>query len=166
MGLDMYLYSAPKIEGMDLDEILAANAHLAVLEKENMNLYQKVKGYIKHFEEYDYSWDSLLTKVAYWRKANQIHRWFVENVQNGKDECEVYEVNINHLILLCNYCDMILKGEAEPWDVLPTSSGFFFGSTDYDRFYFKEIRETHHTLDVLIQNFPFKINYLLYQSSW
>jgi hypothetical protein len=23
-------------------------------------------------------------EVGYWRKANQIHRWFVENVQNQK----------------------------------------------------------------------------------
>lgn len=27
-------------------------------------------------------------QVAYWRKANAIHKWFVDNVQGGKDECQ------------------------------------------------------------------------------
>ena len=26
--------------------------------------------------------------VAYWRKANAIHSWFVENCQDGVDECQ------------------------------------------------------------------------------
>ena len=36
-------------------------------------------------------------RVAYWRKANQIHRWFVENVQEGEDDCKSYEVGIDKL---------------------------------------------------------------------
>ena len=26
-------------------------------------------------------------RLAYWRKANQVHAWFVEQVQGGKDDC-------------------------------------------------------------------------------
>lgn len=37
--------------------------------------------------------DYCLLEVGYWRKANQIHRWFVENVQGGKDDCKSYEVS-------------------------------------------------------------------------
>jgi hypothetical protein len=51
MGLDMYLYSLPKVEGMDLDEILSANIHLREHEAEQSNVYEKIKGHIKHFEE-------------------------------------------------------------------------------------------------------------------
>lgn len=166
MGLDMYLYSVPKIAGLDLNDILHANFHLGQLEKENHELYKKVKSYIKHFKEYDMAWDSLCTEVAYWRKANQLHNWFVKNVQNDNDDCSIYEINKNHLILLSNYCSMILKGEAKPQDVLPTTSGFFFGSTAYDSFYFREISETYQTLTHLIKHFPFQKNYLVYQSSW
>lgn len=42
--------------------------------------------------------------VIYWRKANQIHRFFVENVQNGKDDCEEYNVSKKILKKLYKYC--------------------------------------------------------------
>ena len=27
-------------------------------------------------------------EVGYWRKANAIHKWFVDNVQDGNDDCK------------------------------------------------------------------------------
>jgi hypothetical protein len=44
----------------------------------------------------------------YWRKANQIHRWFVENVQEGKDDCEEYYVERADLIRLRDLCKTVL----------------------------------------------------------
>ena len=32
-------------------------------------------------------------QIIQWRKANQIHSWFVENVQSGKDDCGMYYVS-------------------------------------------------------------------------
>ena len=49
--------------------------------------------------------DDSLTKVAYWRKANAIHGWFVKNVQNGIDECQesvVTREQLNELLLVCH----------------------------------------------------------------
>ncbi len=43
-------------------------------------------------------------EAGYWRKANHIHKWFVENVQNGKDDCGEYYVStekIQELLSLC-----------------------------------------------------------------
>lgn len=31
--------------------------------------------------------------AGYWRKANCIHSWFVENVQSGEDDCKEYNVS-------------------------------------------------------------------------
>jgi hypothetical protein len=36
-------------------------------------------------------------EIGYWRKANQIHAWFVDNVQGGKDDCEEYGVSRSQL---------------------------------------------------------------------
>lgn len=33
----------------------------------------------------------IVEEVGYWRKANQIHAWFVDNVQEGRDDCREYE---------------------------------------------------------------------------
>ena len=31
-------------------------------------------------------------ETGYWRKANHIHQWFVENIQDGNDDCREYYV--------------------------------------------------------------------------
>jgi hypothetical protein len=48
-------------------------------------------------------------EVAYWRKANAIHNWFVKNVQNGEDDCKEYDVSIEQLKELFELCDKIVK---------------------------------------------------------
>lgn len=50
----------------------------------------------KSYEDFD--------EIGYWRKANAIHHWFVQNVQGGKDDCEYYEVTKDQLKTLRNLC--------------------------------------------------------------
>lgn len=48
--------------------------------------------------------------VGYWRKANHIHKWFVDNVQEGEDDWKEYYVSINKLRELRDTCfDIISK---------------------------------------------------------
>lgn len=64
-----------------------------------------------------YAWDNekryphagLFEPVGYWRKANQIHNWFVQNVQGGVDECDEYEVTKNQLLMLRNACAAVIE---------------------------------------------------------
>lgn len=53
--------------------------------------------------------DGTLTEVAYWRKANQIHKWFVDNVQNGIDECQESSVTRQQLNELLAVCHEVIK---------------------------------------------------------
>ncbi len=46
--------------------------------------------------------------VGYWRKANQIHNWFVENVQGGVDDCGHYPVTIAQLEKLLGVVNKVL----------------------------------------------------------
>lgn len=51
-------------------------------------------------------------EVMYWRKANHIHQWFVDNVQEGNDDCGYYYVspdNLRTLLAVCN--EVIMKSE-------------------------------------------------------
>lgn len=36
-------------------------------------------------------------EAVYWRKANAIHKWFVDNVQDGEDNCAEYYVSQEQL---------------------------------------------------------------------
>lgn len=49
-------------------------------------------------------------EVGYWRKADQIHNWFVENVQNGADDCDFYECTEEDLGKLLEICMTVKNG--------------------------------------------------------
>lgn len=47
--------------------------------------------------------------VMYWRKANHIHAWFVDNVQSGKDDCGTYFVSKDKLVELLSACQKVIE---------------------------------------------------------
>lgn len=155
-------------------------------------LVKKRKDLKKEYKNFEY-------EEAYWRKANQIHKWFVDKVQNGVDDCEYYEVSkeqIEELLDTCKevisksklvegkvYAGKHLDRETNEWvteyvdgkyiedteiaeSLLPTTSGFFFGSTDYDEYYIQDLTYTIETFEKLLENFDFENYDLFYTSSW
>ena len=84
----------------------------------------------------------IVEEVAYWRKANQIHNWFVQNVQNGIDECQSSYVSRETLEELLDVCKKVEADNGLADTLLPSASGFFFGGTEYDEWYFKDISNT------------------------
>jgi hypothetical protein len=166
MGLDMYLLSVPKINGMELEDILLANCHLGRLEEEGGELYERVKKHIKSFEEFGSTWRSLKTEIFYWRKANQFHHWFVETVQNGADDMDTYSVTSKNVKELYDLCELTIRQGQNPNDILPTRPGPFFGSTDYDKYYYWEVKRTQSFLSELLTTFNFDTHYLLYHANW
>lgn len=112
--------------------------------------------------------------AVYWRKANQIHNWFVQNVQDGEDECREFYVGLDKLKQLVADCaDVLLhKGDHVYCDsVLPTGAGFFFGSTEYDEWYFDEVEYTYNRLSTIIAMLEESAKNeeyfdVYYQSSW
>lgn len=111
--------------------------------------------------------DYIGEEVAYWRKANQIHNWFVENVQNGQDDCGNYDVSIEQLKKLLDLCKQVQQDHSKAEELLPTSSGFFFGTTEYDDWYFEQINDTIEEIQNIIDEHDdeSEIHYE-YQSSW
>ena len=61
----------------------------------------------------------ILEEQAYWRKANQIHRWFVNNVQEGVDDCGIYEVYGEQLLELVELCRRVLADHSLADSLLP-----------------------------------------------
>ena len=92
-------------------------------------------------------------EVMYWRKANAIHRWFVDNVQDGVDECQESYLSVDNLRKLRDVCEEVLKDPDSAHTLLPAQSGFFFGGTDYDEGYFDDVKRTLNWLnDLLVKN--------------
>ena len=105
--------------------------------------------------------------VAYWRKANSIHQWFVDNCAKGVDECQPIYVSRKDLEDLRDLVKDVLIHRNKASVALPTASGFFFGSTEYDEWYWSDLEYTVKELDrVLIQTFGDEGVSFIYQASW
>src|SRR3982751_6350886 len=89
----------------------------------------------------------IIESAAYWRKANAIHNWFVENVQDGTDDCGYYYAEASKLKELIAECKKVLASKDNAAELLPTTSGFFFGGTDYDEWYFQSMEDTIQQLE-------------------
>ena len=107
---------------------------------------------------------TITVEAGYWRKSNQIHNWFVANVQEGKDECQDSYVSREQLKELREVCQKVLDNNELAEQLLPTKEGFFFGGKDYDQWYFDDLKETIEVIDnALAMPEQWDFNY---RSSW
>ena len=180
MGLDMYLTKKTFIGAEYEHREVKADINITIMGKP-IKIDPKKISYIQE-------------SAMYWRKANHIHDWFVRNVQDGEDNCAEYHVSKENLQALLNDCKQVaqsLKDSPtkkkkfkvgyngkediyEEYDVftntevaeelLPTASGFFFGGTEYGRYYLQEIEETIKGLEEILASEDDASYY--YQSSW
>jgi hypothetical protein len=146
---------------MGLDMYLNASKHL--YREDDSELVEK----IKKMAGTAMIPSRIVFRAMYWRKANAIHKWFVDNVQDDEDDCREYDVDIDQLKTLCSLLDKMLSmPKEEAIKLLPTTSGFFFGSTEYDEWYWKDIEETRDRLNELLSDPTIDDYYFTYQSSW
>lgn len=101
-----------------------------------------------------------------WRKANQIHNWFVHNVQGHTDDCQKYEVHLGQLRELVELCKEVLENKDKAIELLSPQAGFFFGSTDIDEYYFEDLEDTIDKLTPFITDPAWESWDFYYQSSW
>ena len=153
MGLDMYLTKKSYVKVWDF-------------QKKNHEVNVKYDGYVREDIKPERV-KEIVEEVMYWRKANHIHGWFVENVQQGKDECQESYVELHDLIELSDLCKKVL--ETKNTDLLPITTGFFFGSKEVDDFYWEDTKATIEAIDAIVSEkapdgAPAPIFY--YQASW
>lgn len=84
----------------------------------------------------------ILEDQAYWRKANQIYNWFDNAISGGVENCKIYEITGKKLLELVELCKKVLAEPSLAEELLPTCDGFCFGSTEYDEYYFQDLRDT------------------------
>jgi hypothetical protein len=148
MGLDMYLTKRIYI-GADYDfNKITGNIEL-FRDGEKINIDLNKVSYIEE-------------SVGYWRKANAIHKWFVDNVQDGKDECQEVYVDQDQLKELLNLVNQVLENHKLVKKLLPTQSGFFFGDTEYGQYYFDDLKYTKELLESIVDS----DESFYYSSSW
>ena len=142
MGLDMFLYKKTLIEHDGDREI-------------------ELIGLPDHIEPCKVVY--IVEDAGYWRKANAIHRWFVQHVQAGQDNGGTYCVRHEQLQQLLNAVETVLALPERAHEVLPTQAGFFFGNTEYGEGYWNDLRETKR---IVRQAVSHKQSEFEYCASW
>jgi hypothetical protein len=182
MGLDMYLTKKYYVKNGDYMEAEKKHTITVLKGGKPTNIPTDKITYIT-------------VEIMYWRKANAIHKWFVDNVQDGNDDCGTYYVDSDQLKELLDICNKIIDnsrlvkakivngykiehGKSTPImvdgetiedntvaaELLPTQNGFFFGGTDYDQYYYQDIKETIEGLTEALKDDDGGDFY--YHSSW
>jgi len=227
MGLDMYLEKMPRYKEVTAEQIMATRDYFEWIKAKEAGdeyancTFKQWCGYdfdnlpsieaiefLRQFYKATYSeWDTekkhpwyrIHEEVGYWRKANQIHAWFVEHVQDGIDDCdyhhEVTQEILEELLEVCKtvlensklvdgkvfngytinkdgtknneYVDgKIIKNCSVAQDLLPTTSGFFFGCTEYDEYYIQDLKNTISIVTKVLETTDFETQMIYYVSSW
>lgn len=156
MGLDQYLYASKNVgnaewrgdeENKQFSEIINA-----------MNAHDMVDG-----EEIPNA--TVMLRVGYWRKANQVHGWFVKHIQFGNDDCREYDVSRAELQGLLTACQNVKQNPSMAEEVLPPSEGFFFGNNEIDEWYWHDIDYTIELVSRVLRTVNEDWN-LTYRASW
>lgn len=178
MGLDMYLKKKIYF-GLDYEHNLKPN--------------KKTKIVINGVEQPTKDLSDITYASMYWRKANHIHQFFVDSVQEGNDDCKEYYVDKEVLAELLERCKKvkasleasefeeseeqedfftkekfrykIFKNTEVAEELLPSTPGFFFGNTDYNSHYLSDITDTIEGLEEILSGDNKNAEYY-YQSSW
>jgi hypothetical protein len=70
----------------------------------------------------------------YYRKVNFLYAFFAEALTD--EQCVVTKHDVETII---SHCKEVLADHSLAEKLLPTQAGFFFGSTDYNEWYFKDV---------------------------
>jgi hypothetical protein len=158
MGLDMYLSVRKYVSQMDWSKDGAKEKNPVYTEMLQANGLDKCTTHSAH------AGANVEAVAVYWRKANAIHQWFVGNCADGEDDCRPMWVGREKLENLLTTVKEAI--ETQDSSELPPSSGFFFGSTEVDEYYWEELEYTRKALEELLSVTEGEDIDFLYQASW
>lgn len=152
MGLDIYFHKTNRKDWKNFQNNLKAYDSLPESEKNEDN---------NPYNGFDPE------EIGYFRKVN-----FLMNFFSYTGNCEYKEITKDKLLELLDACKEISRMKPVRYEVmsyanggeekcemysetdkkrcaelLPTTSGFFFGSTDYDQWYFQDVKEVRMWVD-------------------
>jgi hypothetical protein len=152
---------------MGLDQYLTARRFLWIYdngEGKDAEIGKNIRALFPEIAQYRPR--NVSVEVGYWRKANAIHRWFVDNLQDGVDDCRETPVTLGALQTLLDTVNEVLADTAKADEALPTQSGFFFDSTQYDKWYQDDLIHTKNIIQGILDNKSLQDWDFYYSSSW
>jgi len=125
----------------------------------------------KKFRENDDAYNALARKASeelmHWGKANQIRQWFVNHTELQRSDNNRYiPLAKETLISLRDDCNKVCANHELAEELMPTSSGYYFGAADYDDVYFSRLEYTAECIDEILEYVDFETEDIDYYESW
>lgn len=107
--------------------------------------------------------DMFAISDAYFRKVNFLYEFFREDMEN--ERCIVDKTRIGQLVDVCE--DVLAHEGDEDYakEHLPTTDGFFFGSTEYDQWYWNDVKDCIKQMRKLYRGLTDE-DFVIWEFSW
>ena len=140
MGLDIRFEKAKRHRVEETEE------RLNEIKKEFENPNYSVKKFHSLKNEYDElnPWK----EVAYFRKVNFLLPFFEYGENCSRLEIDDYK--IDELLFKCK---QVLEDHSLAETLLPTQGGFFFGNSEYNDWYFEDVKEVYDKFSEIAEDF-------------
>lgn len=192
MGLDMYLYRATKKDFARRGEYFAKRndffnkwdgilAGLPVkdngweIDESRLSEDQKID-YTNYLKEHKVLEDGKpasadAEEIFYWRKFNALHGFIVDTFAGGVDECQTIEIGKDGVAKIVSALKKTARMLNAKHGFDPTKlpikpvGGFFFGSTEIDDYYKRNIKEAFEMFSELLVSLS-DDETVFYEASW
>ncbi len=93
------------------------------------------------------------SEIGYFRKVNFLVKFFEKKGFDIPNQTP-WAISKEDAKELLSKCEEVLLDHSKGSELLPTMSGFFFGSTDYDDYYYKDVEAVRdYVKDKLLPEF-------------
>lgn len=96
--------------------------------------------------------------LAYFRKVNFLFEFFSGSLNEEETTAVITRGEMEELI---EKCEFVLNNRDKASEILPTCDGFFFGSLDYDDYYFESVTKVLLSFQVILENYSDDYLYII-----
>lgn len=159
MGLDITFYKAKRLKDNETKERLEeirkelATEYLKSIDERNSKLINELEDEKEKINPWN--------EVAYFRKVNFLIPFF-----GYEENCSNIEIDKYQVEDLIEACNEVLANHDKASFLLPTETGFFFGSTDYDDWYFDDVKSVKTTFESILEDFDQEEDILTMHCWW
>lgn len=107
------------------------------------------------------------SEIGYFRKVNFLVKFFEKKGFDVSNQTPL-AIKRKDVEELLSKCEEVLEDHSKGPELLPTMSGFFFGSTDYDDYYYDDVEAVrNYVKDRLLPEFDtLKEGEYIYFETW
>ena len=107
-----------------------------------------------------------LTEIGYWRKHNALHGFMNTFTDHDIENLEKVSLTKDNLQEILELSEAIIRKDLDPEYSMPVFEGFFYGSYEYDEWYFHRTQDTIEIMKNALRDTNFDEDEVYYQAWW